>query len=156
MNRQHHSEPHTMADKAAFRQEAAAASQSDLSAGQQSMLAAQQSVGNQAVIRRMMAGKANAVQRMPPFEEMNIPVGEMPTGMPAPAGATDPAGGGQQSITGPGGSVDVSGGGVAINSNGPIALNAAMTQASGMMQTPVIMADSVVASSYTPGAGNVW
>ena len=54
-----------------------------------------------------------------------------------------------------GGSVNVDGGGVAINSNGPITLNAPIVTASGIIQTPTIVADSVVASSYTPGAGNI-
>ncbi len=31
-----------------------------------------------------------------------------------------------------------------------------MTQANGVLRADTIIADNVVASSYTPGAGNVW
>jgi hypothetical protein len=125
------------------------------------MLAAQQSAGNQAVMRRMVAQSQPAVQRAVQIDEISTNVSDVnpaasdTTGMVAPSGATDPASSGG-SISGSGGSVNVDGGGVAINSNGPISLNAPMVTATGPVQTPVLMADSVVASSYTPGAGNVW
>lgn len=132
------------------------APQSDLSTGQRSMLAAQQSVGNQAVIRRMM--EQNAVQRIVALDEVSTSVDSPANPAPVDAGAGTPAaaGGGQSSISGPGGSVSVEGGGVAINSNGPISLNAASVTATGMIQTPTLMADQVIGASYTPGAGNVW
>lgn len=37
-----------------------------------------------------------------------------------------------------------------------ISLNAPMVKASGVIQCDTIIANSVVGSSYTPGAGNVW
>jgi uncharacterized protein involved in type VI secretion and phage assembly len=39
---------------------------------------------------------------------------------------------------------------------GSIELEAGMTKASGVVQCDTMIANSVVASSYTPGAGNVW
>ncbi len=43
------------------------------------------------------------------------------------------------------------------NISGPVlTINAPMTQSSGIIRATTIMADSVIASSYTPGAGNVW
>jgi uncharacterized protein involved in type VI secretion and phage assembly len=37
-----------------------------------------------------------------------------------------------------------------------VAVNAGMTQFSGVAQTPTIIATSVIGTSYTPGAGNIW
>ncbi len=37
-----------------------------------------------------------------------------------------------------------------------INLNAGIVNASGVLNTPTLMATSVVSSSYTPGAGNIW
>jgi phage gp45-like len=37
-----------------------------------------------------------------------------------------------------------------------ITVNAPMTKFSGTVQADTVIANSVVASSYTPGAGNVW
>jgi len=41
-------------------------------------------------------------------------------------------------------------------SAGAIKLETGMTQASGVVKCDTLIANSVVASSYTPGAGNVW
>ena len=46
-------------------------------------------------------------------------------------------------------------GGVTIDSPGLINLNSAITRTSGILQAGTIIADSVIASSYSPGAGNV-
>ncbi len=35
-------------------------------------------------------------------------------------------------------------------------VNAPMAKFSGVVQTDILIANSVVASSYTPGAGNIW
>jgi hypothetical protein len=37
-----------------------------------------------------------------------------------------------------------------------VTVNAAMARFSGVVQADTLIANSVVASSYTPGAGNVW
>ena len=41
-------------------------------------------------------------------------------------------------------------------SAGSVDVNAPMSQFSGVVKTTTMIADSVVAASYTPGAGNVW
>ena len=41
-------------------------------------------------------------------------------------------------------------------SAGTIQLDAAMTVSGGVLQCETLVADSVVAQSYTPGAGNIW
>jgi hypothetical protein len=46
------------------------------------------------------------------------------------------------------GQVDISAGMVNVNS--------AMSRFSGMIQCDVLQANSVIGSSYTPGAGNIW
>ena len=44
-----------------------------------------------------------------------------------------------------------------VSINGPtVGIHAPMVQADGVLQAGTIIADSVVASSYSPGAGNVW
>lgn len=62
------------------------------------------------------------------------------------------------------------GSGMTINTSGPVTINApsitinagtitlnsAMVQASGIIQCTTLMATSVISSSYTPGAGNIW
>lgn len=37
-----------------------------------------------------------------------------------------------------------------------LAVNAAIAQFSGTVQAKTVITDSVVANSYTPGAGNIW
>lgn len=41
-------------------------------------------------------------------------------------------------------------------SAGMLTVNAGMSRFSGVVQTPTLIANSVVSSSYTPGAGNIW
>ena len=71
----------------------------------------------------------------------------------APAGAEE--GGGLQEISNGGSIVRVTPGTVEI-SGGIVNVDAAMTNVNGLLKTNTLMADSVVASSYTPGAGNIW
>ena len=67
---------------------------------------------------------------------------------PAPeAGGTSGAPGGT-GATGAGGATEITG--------STIQLNAPMVTAPGVIQADTIIANSVVASSYTPGAGNEW
>ncbi len=115
-----------------------------LTRAQSTMLTAQQTIGNRAVLQRM-------VQREP--------------GDDAPG--ADPAG--AQSLSAGGNSVSVTPGGVSIQSSGPLQISAptismataavnsdaAITNNAGITKTSVIIADSVVASAYTPGAGNI-
>ena len=39
---------------------------------------------------------------------------------------------------------------------GLVRVNAGMVHASGVVKCDTLIANSVVASSYTPGAGNIW
>ena len=111
-----------------------------LTRSQQNILTAQRTIGNRAVVRRM-------IQRDPI------------DGDPA----ASPAAGNPQSLTAGGDSVTASGSGVSIQSSGPLTVSApaidlhtAMLTVDGVTKTSTIIADSVVASSYTPGAGNIW
>jgi hypothetical protein len=63
-------------------------------------------------------------------------------------GGPNEIGDGSASVRASGGTVEVEGGAVNVH--------AGLTQFDGVIQTPMIIADSVVASSYTPGAGNVF
>lgn len=79
-------------------------------------------------------------------------------GTPAPTTAATPT-----KIEGPGGSVDVSGGGVTIEAAGPVNINAskvnantAIHETSGIDKSQTVMTDTVIAATYTPGAGNIW
>ena len=95
-----------------------------------------------------MAGNA-AVQRAVAIDEMTTSVDAAPAAAaPATAGPAAAPGAGGNSLgdgTGP------------VSITGPMVnLHAPMVQADGVLQAGTIIADSVVASSYTPGAGNVW
>jgi hypothetical protein len=103
-------------------------------AGRRGVLSLQRTAGNSAVASLFAAGRA--VQRegegeIPPnpFDEPSAPTGGGP-------------------ITSDGGTTTING--------GAIVLNAGMTSTGGVIRASTIIADSVVASSYTPGAGNVW
>jgi hypothetical protein len=37
-----------------------------------------------------------------------------------------------------------------------VTVNAAMSKFSGVVQSDVVITNSVVSSAYTPGAGNIW
>jgi hypothetical protein len=39
---------------------------------------------------------------------------------------------------------------------GMVTVNSGMSQFSGVVQTPTLIATSVVGTTYTPGAGNIW
>ena len=47
-------------------------------------------------------------------------------------------------------------GSIADVSAGMVKLNAGMVNASGVVKCDTLQANTVIASSYTPGAGNVW
>lgn len=61
----------------------------------------------------------------------------------------------QHSISNGGSVVWVTPGIVEIT-GGLVNVNAAMTNVNGLLKTNTLMADNVIASSYTPGAGNIW
>lgn len=101
----------------------------------------QRTAGNQAVVQRLTAlGAIPAVQRA-------VEVGEVE--------ATPATGAGPEGADAVGGGTEINDTTVRVNA-GTIDLNAPIVRVSGIVQADTIVADSVVASSYTPGAGNIW
>jgi hypothetical protein len=122
------------------------------------LLALQRSAGNAAV--SAMIGGEVPVQRAVEIDEIDVSTPDPAADAadtPDPAGATGAAGatGSGGAVTSDGGTTTITGGVVNID-GGQVNLNAAMTHASGVLQADTLIANSVVASSYTPGAGNVW
>jgi hypothetical protein len=101
----------------------------------QAILQLQKSHGNAYVMRQVMP-------RLQRQDDHQAPIG---------AGEGD----GQQEISNGGSIVRVTPGTVEI-SGGIVNVDAAMTNVNGLLKTNTLMADSVIASSYTPGAGNIW
>jgi uncharacterized protein involved in type VI secretion and phage assembly len=56
----------------------------------------------------------------------------------------------------PTGNVNITGSAEVTIAAGQLNVNAAMSQFSGIIQCNTIIADAVVGTSYTPGAGNIW
>ncbi|OGO57734.1 MAG: hypothetical protein A2V85_18430 [Chloroflexi bacterium RBG_16_72_14] len=104
------------------------------------LMALQRSAGNAAVVA--LVATRPAVQRDVEIDEITTEVG---TTGPAPTGGTSGTGG---PVTSDGSNTTVSG--------GTITLAAPLTIASGILRADTIIADSVIASNYTPGTGNVW
>jgi hypothetical protein len=109
------------------------------------LLALQRSAGNAAVAS--LVGTAVPVQRAVTIDEMEVTAEPAPTAQEDGTGAGAGAGA-DQPVTSDGGTTTIHGAHVSID--------AAMTEAHGVLRADTIIADSVVASSYTPGAGNVW
>lgn len=70
---------------------------------------------------------------------------------PAPAADTSAP----SSISGSGGSVETGGGGVEIT-GGTVKVHSGMTEVDGVLKADTLIAENVVGSNYTPGAGNIW
>ena len=106
------------------------------------LLRVQRTAGNAALASLV----APAVQRVVNLDEMSTEVGAAPeagAGEPAAAGASGPA-------------ADTGGEADHTITAGHIGLNAPMVEAPGIIRAQTVIADSIVATSYTPGAGNVW
>jgi len=92
-----------------------------------------------------------AVQRAPGVGGASAPTSQVASvPAPAPAPAAAPGGGGG----GGGAAPQAQGGPVTIDAPS-ISLNAPMVTASGVMKVGTLIADNVVGTNYTPGAGNV-
>jgi hypothetical protein len=105
------------------------------------LLHLQRTAGN-AAVRSLVAP---AVQRVVGIDELTSEVApDAGAGAEAAAGPAADAG----PVTSAGGTTTVSG--------TAIRLEAPMTSTDGVIRASTIIADSVVASNYTPGAGNVW
>lgn len=139
------------------------------------VMALQRTAGNRAVTQLL-----SPVQRWPDLDEMREgaegaagsvgstmegagqAIGNAITGAGGGGGTADtspPAGGGAAPTapTTPGPDDSTLGGSGATTVNGSsINLNAAMVTAPGVLQVDTVIANSVVGSSYTPGAGNIW
>ncbi len=113
------------------------------------LLALQRSAGNAAVASLVARP---VVQRAPvQIDEMTTHVG-VAEATGAAAAAAGPA---QSGGAGASGAVTSDGSNTTIGGD-HITLAAPMTETEGVIRASTVIADSVVASSYTPGAGNVW
>lgn len=108
------------------------------------LLALQRTAGNAAVAS--LVGGAPAVQRAVRIDELTTRVDTGDATAAAGQAGAGPAGSGP--VTSDGATTTITGGQVTID--------APMTQANGVLRATTVIADSIVASSYTPGAGNVW
>jgi hypothetical protein len=105
------------------------------------MMDLQRTAGNQAVVQRLASrGAIPAIQRV-------VEVGDVEA---TPATEAGPEGAGAGS-----GGTEINDTAVRVNA-GTIDLNAPIVRVAGIVQADTIIADSVVASSYTPGAGNAF
>ena len=109
-------------------------------------MALQRTAGN-AAVASLLAPRAS-VQRDVQIDEMStrVDVSDAAAGAAGAAGAT---------AGGPGGPVTSDGSNTTIT-GGMINLDTPMTQTGGVIRAGTIIADSVVATSYSPGAGNLW
>ena len=86
-----------------------------------------------------------------PAVQRDVEIDEMTTSVAGSGAAPSPGAGG-----GPAGGPVTSDGGNTTVTGGHIALDAPMVEAPGVVRADTIIANSVVAASYTPGAGNEW
>lgn len=108
------------------------------------LLALQRSAGN-AAVASLVAPRS--VQRDVEIGEIEVASGVADSAPAAPGtGGTGAGAGGP--VTSDGATTTITG--------GVINLDSAMTQTAGVIRAGTIIADSVVAASYSPGAGNVW
>ena len=120
---------------------------------QSAVLQMQRERGNTYVARAVqLQPHAMLVQRDNPVEPPEaVPAveGEPPGAESTPGGATP------TEMTAGGSAVRVTPGAVEI-SGGMVNVDAPMTRFSGAVQSDTLIANSVISSTYTPGAGNVW
>jgi hypothetical protein len=105
----------------------------------------QRTAGNAAVAA--LVGGEPPVQREPGEDDVTSKPAAG-TGVTTPVATPAATAGAAGAVTSDGANTTITG--------AHITLDAAMTEASGVLRADTIIADSVVASSYTPGAGNVW
>lgn len=105
--------------------------------------------------------QAPTTETQAPTAETGTPTAEV--GAPAPETEAPVAEAGQAptTISGDGSTVSADAGGVTIDgarlsvNAGMVNINSAMVTTSGVLRTSTLMADNVIASTYTPGVGNV-
>ena len=105
----------------------------------------------QQAVRQMQQSRGNAfVQRA-----LVSPVSRQEEGAsPSPSQESSETGAPTE-LSADGSVVRVGAGGVEIQ-GGMVNVDAGMTRVSGVLNTDTLVAQSVVSSSYTPGAGNIW
>ena len=108
---------------------------------------ASQALRQSAVLQMQRLHGNNFVQRNPWFEPMS---GDAATAAPGETAAAAPS-----QIEGPGASVSVANGVAEVNAP-MVTVNAPMVRVSGILQSDTLITNSVISSSYTPGAGNIW
>jgi hypothetical protein len=97
-----------------------------------------------------------------PTAETETPTVEAEAPTPGTEAPATEAGQAQTTISGDGSTVSTDAGGVTIDgarlsvNAAAVNINSPMVTTSGVLRTDTLIADSVVGSSYTPGAGNVW
>jgi hypothetical protein len=94
------------------------------------------------------AGNAAVASMVAPAVQRAVEIDEVTSEVDAPS--PDPGAGGATAgpVSSDGGTTTISG--------GVIRLDAAMTSTDGIIRANTIIADNVVGSNYTPGAGNIW
>jgi hypothetical protein len=110
---------------------------------QASVLQLQRQHGNSAVMRMLQAQQGGAVQR------------EDGEGMADPAAAPTEINAGGNVVRVTDGGIEITGASVAINA-AMLTANTAFSRFNGVVQTDTLIANNVVGSNYTPGAGNIW
>lgn len=116
------------------------------------ILELQRTAGNRAVVQRLAQGGLNpAVQRVVGIDEVSAEVDG--SGAPGPDAAAEGAGATGAGATGAG--TEINDSIVRVNA-GSIDLNAPIVRVGGVIQADTVIAESIVASNYTPGSGNAW
>src|SRR5690606_35097384 len=115
----------------------------------------QRTHGN-AFVQRMLNGQsANTLQRLDDFGMESFDWSNTGENTADNTGALNPDMPSGQSESIGGGGSSVSAGGAGVNISGPsVSINSPMTQADGVIRASTIIADSVIASTYSPGTGN--
>ena len=103
------------------------------------ILALQRSAGNAAVTS--LVGGAAPVQRTVTIDDFE--------GLPTPPAQDGGAGAGSDAVV-------TSDGGTTTIRGAHVTIDAPMTETAGVFRADTIIADNVVGSNYTPGAGNTW
>jgi hypothetical protein len=114
-------------------------------AAQARIIQLQRTAGNRAVVQRLAASGLIARQPGP----VAVQRAEGDEAGAAAAGSSAAGGGGAA------GGTEINDTSVKITA-GNIELNSPVVRVNGVTQTDTLIADAVIASSYTPGAGNVW
>lgn len=120
------------------------------------LMALQRTAGNAAVAT--LVGSPPSLQRQVAVDEVaSSAAGAGGAAAPSPATASAGLAAGSPTAGSPtAGSPVTSDGATTTITGAQITLEAPMTTAAGVLRADTLIVDSVIASSYSPGAGNVW